>query len=93
MADAWRGRGIVSMLLERVATRARAAGIEQFIAICLASNHTVIRLLSGLGPTTVGPSDAGVVELRIDLKSPVPIAALRSRRAAGGAIEGRSCDG
>jgi len=72
VADAWRRRSIASMLLERVATRARAGGIEQFIAICLATNHTVIRLLSRLGPTTVGPSDAGVVELRIDLKSTRP---------------------
>lgn len=72
VADDWRGRGIAGMLLERVATRARAAGIEQFIAICLATNHTVIRLLSRLGPTTVGPSDAGLVELRIDLTSPRP---------------------
>ena len=80
MADAWRGRGIASMLLERVATRARAAGIEEFIAICLATNHAVIRLLSRLGATTVGPSDAGVVELRIDLKSTRP-RSLLSRAA------------
>ena len=63
VADQWRGLGIASILLERVTARARSAGIEQFIAICLASNHTVSRL----GPTTIGPSDAGVVELRIDL--------------------------
>jgi N-acetylglutamate synthase-like GNAT family acetyltransferase len=69
VADAWRGRGIAGMLLERVAAKACAAGIEQLMAICLATNHTVIRLLSRLGPTSVGPSDAGVVELRIDLKS------------------------
>jgi hypothetical protein len=70
VADSWRG-GIASMLLERVAARARSVGIEQLIAICLAS-HTVILLLSRLGPTTVGPSNAGVVELRIDLQSTHP---------------------
>ena len=69
VGDEWRGKGIASMLLERVTARARSAGIEQFIAICLASNHTVIRLLSRLGPTRIGPSDAGVVQLRIDLTS------------------------
>jgi RimJ/RimL family protein N-acetyltransferase len=67
VADAWRGRGIASMLVDRVAARARSVSIEQFTAICLASNQAVIRLLSRLGPTTVGPADAGVVELRIDL--------------------------
>lgn len=72
VADCWRGRGIAGMLLERVAARARSVGFERFIAICLATNDTVIRLLSRLGPTTVGPPEAGVVELRIDLKSRGP---------------------
>ena len=72
------------MLLERIATRARSVGIEQFIAMCLATNHTVIRLLSRLGPTTVGPSDAGVVEVRIDLTSTRP-----DRCASGPASGGR----
>jgi GNAT superfamily N-acetyltransferase len=72
VADDWQGRGIAGMLLERVATSARAVGIEQFIAICLATSHTVIRLLSRLGPTAVGPSDAGLVELRIDLTGARP---------------------
>ncbi len=67
VGDAWRGRGIASTLLDRVATRARAAGIEQFSATCLANNYTIIRLLSRLGPTMVGPPDAGLVVLRIDL--------------------------
>lgn len=84
VADAWRGRGIAGILLERVASRARAAEIEQFIAICLASNHAVIRLLSRLGPTTIGPSDAGVVELRIDLTSNCP-----DRSSPGSASGGR----
>jgi len=69
VADDWRGQGIARMLLERVATSARAVGIERLTAICLATNHTVIRLLSRLGPTTIGPPDAGLVELRIDLTS------------------------
>jgi GNAT superfamily N-acetyltransferase len=67
VADDWQGRGIASMLLERVATRARSVGIEQLTAICLASNLTFIRLLSRLGATTVEPSDAGLVDIRIDL--------------------------
>lgn len=72
VADDRRGRGIASMLLDRVAARARAAGVEQLTAICLATNYTVIRLLSRLGPTTVGPSDAGLVDVRIDLMSTRP---------------------
>jgi RimJ/RimL family protein N-acetyltransferase len=84
VADAWRGRGIASVLLDRVAARARSVSVEQFTAICLASNQTVIRLLSRLGPTTVGPADAGVVELRIDLTRARP-----DRSAPGPASGGR----
>jgi acetate---CoA ligase (ADP-forming) len=67
VADDWQGRGIASMLLERAATRARSVGIEQLTAICLASNLTFIRLLGRLGPTMVEPSEAGLVDVRIDL--------------------------
>ena len=38
--------------------------MQQFTAMCLATNDAVIRLLSRLGPTTVGPSDAGLVAVR-----------------------------
>jgi RimJ/RimL family protein N-acetyltransferase len=67
VADDWRGRGIASMLLERVVTRARSVGIERLTAICVASNLTLIRLLSRLGAMTVGPSAAGLVDIRVDL--------------------------
>jgi GNAT superfamily N-acetyltransferase len=68
VADDWRGKGIAGMLLERVAARARASGVEWFTALCLESNYTVIRVLSRLGPTIISPSQAGTVELRIDLR-------------------------
>jgi hypothetical protein len=74
------------MLLERVAARARSVGVDQVIAICLASSHAIIELLSRLGPTTVGPSDAGIVELRIDL------ARTRPDRSAAGPASGGRCD-
>jgi hypothetical protein len=60
------------MLLERIATRARSVGIEPFTVMWLATNNAVIRLLSRLGPTTVGPSDAGLVAVRIDLTGTRP---------------------
>ena len=69
VADAWQGRGIASALLERVAARARSVDIKQLTARCLASNDTLMRLLSRLGPTTVEPSSVGLVNVRIDLGS------------------------
>jgi acetyltransferase len=69
IADSWRRLGIATMLLQDVATRARVAGIAHLTAVCMATNDTVIRLLSRLGPTTISAPDAGVVELRIELRS------------------------
>ncbi len=67
VADAWRGHGIATLLLERVAARGRAVGIERLVASCLSRNEPVIRLLSRLGDTTVGPTIMGLVDVRIDL--------------------------
>jgi GNAT superfamily N-acetyltransferase len=67
VVDRWRGRGIAGLLLRRIAALARSAGIDTFVALCLASNETVIRLLSRLGSTTIDEPMAGVVELRIRL--------------------------
>lgn len=79
VAEAWQGRGIATALLERVAARALSIGIDQLTASCPASNDTLIRLLSRLGPTTVEPLSVGLVNLRIDLGS-----ALRSRPVSVG---------
>jgi L-amino acid N-acyltransferase YncA len=68
VADRWRGRGIASLLLQQIAARARAAGIDCLVALCLTSNTEILRLLSRLGPMTTGRPEAGVVEVRISLR-------------------------
>lgn len=70
VAEAWQGLGIATALLERVAAMARSVGIQQLTARCLASDDMLIRVLGRLGPTTVEPSSAGVVNVRIDLGRP-----------------------
>lgn len=70
IVDDWTGLGLATMLLNRVAARARAVGIEQLVAACLATNYAVIRLFSRMGEMTVGPSIAGTAEVRIDLTRP-----------------------
>jgi RimJ/RimL family protein N-acetyltransferase len=67
VVDRWAGRGVATVLLERIAARARAVGIRRFTAFCLASNERIIRLLNRLGAATIDHPDVGVVELRIDL--------------------------
>lgn len=44
-----------------------AADIRTFVALCLVSNDAILRLLSRLGPSRIGPASAGLVEVRIDL--------------------------
>jgi GNAT superfamily N-acetyltransferase len=78
VAEAWQGRGITSALLERVAATARSVGIEQLTASCRAGDDTLIRLLSRLGPTTVGASGVGLANIRIDLGSALRSASKRS---------------
>ena len=67
MADHWRGRGIATLLLQQIAARAHAAGIDRLTALCLASNTAVLGLLSRLGPMTITPPDAEVIEVQINL--------------------------
>ena len=79
VAEAWQGRGVTTALLERVAARAQSFDIKQLTARCLASDDTLIRVLSRLGRTTVEPSSVGQVNVRIDLGS-----TLRSKPMSAG---------
>jgi RimJ/RimL family protein N-acetyltransferase len=82
VADRWTGRGVASLLLRRIAVRARAADIHTFVALCLVSNDAILRLLSRLGPSTIGPASAGLVEVRIDLTGASQKASGARRRRA-----------
>ncbi len=72
VAEAWQGRGIATALLERVAARARSVDVKQLNASCPASNDKFIHLLSRLGPTTVVPRSAGLVNVLVDLGGALP---------------------
>ena len=76
----------VGVVLERRLATASAAGVGRFTATCLARNPAIICLLSRLGPTTVGRSDARLVDLRIDPPH-VPLAPLRGGRATDSGVE------
>jgi RimJ/RimL family protein N-acetyltransferase len=56
--DAWQRRGVGTDLLNRLARRARRAGIRSFESITLADNDAALRSLRRLGPTqcvSMGP--------------------------------------
>jgi GNAT superfamily N-acetyltransferase len=49
VVDAWQGKGVGSVLLERLAARAREEGIREFTATLLSDNRAVLSLFRHLG--------------------------------------------
>jgi GNAT superfamily N-acetyltransferase len=65
--ESWQGRGVGKALLDRLAERAWDEGINQFTGLMLSDNRPMRRLLAHLGMTRVLSSDAGAVELAVEL--------------------------
>lgn len=64
--DDWQGRGLGRRLLERLATRAREEGVEQFSALVKVENPAAVEVLRGLGPSAL-TRRADEVNLLIEL--------------------------
>jgi len=69
IADDWQHRGLGTLLLSALATRARAVGITTFTGLVLADNIGMLKLFERLGPTTQRPAGAGTVEVVTELKA------------------------
>ena len=78
VVDDWQGRGLGTLLLDRLAARAREEGIERFTATVLADNRAVIELMERLGETTVRTAGDGQLDLEIELEGDVLRLLLRS---------------
>ena len=65
--ETWQGRGVGKALLLQLASRAREEGISCFTALMLANNTPMRRLFAVLGPPRVVSTEAGAVELAVDL--------------------------
>jgi GNAT superfamily N-acetyltransferase len=63
IADDWQHRGLGTLLLDALASRARAVGITHFTGLVLADNLGMLKLFERLGPTTHRPAGAGTVEV------------------------------
>jgi GNAT superfamily N-acetyltransferase len=89
VADAWQGRGLGTLLLERLTERARQEGVTHFSALIAADNKVMIDMLerasAEVRPT--GASD-GVAEYRAELPPAGLGASLREalRSAAAGRL-------
>jgi RimJ/RimL family protein N-acetyltransferase len=89
VADGWHGRGLATVLLAELTTRARRAGVLRFRASCLTMNRQAIDVLESLGPTTLDRSEAGFTDLTIELSRSSADAALQMAlgHAARGDLE------
>ena len=69
VADDFQGKGIGTRLLEQLAQRAAAHGIEAFIAEVLPENSTMLSVFENAGFVPTRTLDGGVVEVRFPIEA------------------------
>jgi protein lysine acetyltransferase len=69
VADAWQHRGVGSALVERIAQRARAVGVDRFIATSLAADARARRLLNRVGEPVAERDHDGLIETTVRLRT------------------------
>jgi acetyl coenzyme A synthetase (ADP forming)-like protein len=67
VADELQGRGLGTRLLEQLAARAGAAGIETFVASVLAENRAMLDVFTGTGFKLVRELEGGETEVRFPI--------------------------
>jgi RimJ/RimL family protein N-acetyltransferase len=72
VGDPWQKRGVASTLLDRLVGRARAAGINHFIALVMSDNEDALELFRHLasGNSYTRRSASGNTEMLIELPEP-----------------------
>jgi GNAT superfamily N-acetyltransferase len=80
--DDWQGRGLGSVLLARLAERARDHGIERFSAMLLADNRAMLAMFDHLGEVRVLRVEGGAMEIEVSLPVDDPVRLGRALRAA-----------
>jgi RimJ/RimL family protein N-acetyltransferase len=68
VTDAWQHRGVGTALLERLATRARAVGLQRFTASTLVGSEDARRLLTHVAVPMHEHSEGGVIETTAQLR-------------------------
>lgn len=89
VADAWRGRGVGTRLLELLADIARRSGIRVFDAYVLGENHRMLEVFRESGFAVARELERGVFHVSLQL-DPSPVfaerAAVRSQQAASASM-------
>jgi GNAT superfamily N-acetyltransferase len=68
VTDTWQRRGVGSALMDRLAARARAAGITHFLAHAVVGDEPARRLLGHVANHITEQRDGGIVELSAETK-------------------------
>jgi GNAT superfamily N-acetyltransferase len=91
VTDAWQGRGVGTILLQRLTDRAREEGIARFSAEVLAENATMLHMVRELGSVQQTDSRHGAVQVEVELPEEGVAAVLAKvlREAAGGLVHVR----
>ena len=69
VADELQGYGVGTRLLEQLARRARAAGIERFVAEVMPDNSAMVRVFEDAGFDVERELEGGVLEVRFEIGS------------------------
>ncbi len=90
VGDAWQGKGLGSLLLQRLVRRAAEEGVEYFLALVLESNASATELFENLVPdmSRTVRSAPGQVEIRIELPGPGDFKGSLLARALGSSAQG-----
>jgi GNAT superfamily N-acetyltransferase len=86
VVDAWQGRGLGTVLMDRLVLRARAKGVHLFTAVLLTRNRAMLHLFEHIGAVRVTFRSIDTLELEVEMpfETDAPRAVLRA--AAGGDV-------
>jgi GNAT superfamily N-acetyltransferase len=65
--DEWQGKGLGSLLLDRLVQRARAQGIERFCASLFTDNRAMLALFQRIGELEVVDHEGGTIAISVSL--------------------------
>jgi GNAT superfamily N-acetyltransferase len=90
VGDPWQGKGVGSALLERLVERARAEGIDHFVALALSDNEEAVEMFRHLAPgrSKLRRSASGHLEMLIELPEPGRLRESRLGRLLRAAARG-----
>jgi GNAT superfamily N-acetyltransferase len=88
VVDAWQGRGVGSLLLERLAERAREIGVRHFRATLQTGNRAMAALFGRLGSMRTRHGDGSQIDIDVELPVSADDDALAAalRSAASGQV-------